>query len=75
MAASVVDCHQIRESHELPGKPMRPDSKKIGSLFSELHAFLSSTVAFPFVRDDVEVPTGAEKKLSVSASGDHRASS
>jgi hypothetical protein len=43
---------------------MRPDSKKIGSLFSELHAFLGKTVAFPFVRDDIEVPAGAAKKLS-----------
>jgi len=56
---------------------MRPYSKKIGSLFSERRTFLGKTVAFPFVRDDVEVPTDAAKKRSallVNAPGDHRAS-
>jgi hypothetical protein len=43
---------------------MRPDSKKIGSLFSEPPDFLSTTVAFPFVWDEVESSARAAETLS-----------
>jgi len=75
MAASVVDCHQFA-NHTNSRQLRRPDSKKNGSAFSEQPAFSGETVAFLFVRNEVEGSASTAKKLSaffVSASVDRRA--
>jgi hypothetical protein len=63
MAASILDCHQFA-NHTNSRQLRRPDSKKIGSLFSERRAFSGRTVAFMLVWNKVEGPASAAEKLS-----------
>jgi hypothetical protein len=71
---TVINSRITRTSRQL----RRPDSRENGSAFSEQPSFSGRTVAFLFVRNEVEGPAGAAEKLSaffVSASVYRRARS